>query len=285
MEFRLDLHVHSQASFDGRMTVEEIVAAAWAKNLDGVAICDHDVVYTGPTEVDGMLVIPGVELSTEHGHLLGLFVDRPIVYTTWKETIQAIHQAGGLAVLAHPYEHGDRDISDLLPDLDGLERWNSRANRNYRLANLNALMTSVSNHIPGTGGSDAHVPQEVGNGCTRVELEELTLESLRSALAAGKGKTSGWDSSPIHVARSQYTKLKKTHAPPLRYGKWLAFALKCLWQDRDMAWRKWFGIQRGKWQYKKWKREWAALSQEERDEIQRMADEIDREEGEQDSCP
>ena len=67
MRLTLDLHLHSQASPDGRMTVEEIAAAARARGLHGVAVCDHDVVYTGPTEVDGVLLIPGVEFSTEHG--------------------------------------------------------------------------------------------------------------------------------------------------------------------------------------------------------------------------
>ena len=48
MRLTLDLHLHSQASPDGRMTVEEIAAAARARGLHGVAVCDHDVVYTGP---------------------------------------------------------------------------------------------------------------------------------------------------------------------------------------------------------------------------------------------
>ena len=102
MRLTLDLHLHSQASPDGRMTVEEIAAAARARGLHGVAVCDHDVVYTGPTEVDGVLLIPGVEFSTEHGHLLGLFVRQPMVYTTWEETTQAVRRLGGLTVLAHP---------------------------------------------------------------------------------------------------------------------------------------------------------------------------------------
>ena len=57
MRLTLDLHLHSQASPDGRMTVEEIAAAARARGLHGVAVCDHDVVYTGPTEVDGVLLL------------------------------------------------------------------------------------------------------------------------------------------------------------------------------------------------------------------------------------
>ena len=43
MEWKLDLHTHSAASHDGRMTVEQIVAEARRKGLNGVAITDHNV--------------------------------------------------------------------------------------------------------------------------------------------------------------------------------------------------------------------------------------------------
>lgn len=281
-QLRLDLHVHSQASFDGRMTVEEIVAAARAKGMDGVAICDHDVVYTGPTEVDGMLIIPGVEFSTERGHLLGLFVDRPMVYTTWKETVAAIHQAGGLAVLAHPFERGERDLEALRPDLDGLEAWNSRANRKYPKANDKAFLQALLWGLPYTAGSDAHVRQEVGNGYTTLCVKEATLPAIRAALAAGEGRWHGKESSALHVAQSQYTKLRKTHAPLWRYGKWAAFVLRCLWQDGNLARVKRADRKRGEAEIRKWEREKDLLSQEALEKIRRW---LDDEEGEQDSCP
>lgn len=122
MKLILDLHLHSKASFDGRMGIEEIAALAKARGLDGVAICDHDVVYTGPTEVDGVLILPGVEFSTEYGHLLALFLSREISYTTWEETTEAVHAQGGVTVLAHPFQKS-RPASSLLPlvpHLDGV---------------------------------------------------------------------------------------------------------------------------------------------------------------------
>lgn len=284
MRLRLDLHVHSQASFDGRMTVEEIVAAARAKGLDGVAICDHDVVYTGPTEVDGMLIIPGVEFSTEHGHLLGLFVDRPMVHTTWEETIHAIHRVGGLAVLAHPFQHS-RDESSLRPlvkDLDGMEAWNSRANRKNAKANQRAFYFAAFRGMPYTAGSDAHVRQEVGNGYTAVEVEEVSLPAIREALAAGKGRWHGEESSALYVAQSQYTKLRKTHAPLWHYGRWSAFVLKCLWQDWSLSRAKRAEEKRDDEQRKAWEKE-GLLSEEKEIEVFKRA--IGYEEGDQDSCP
>lgn len=42
MTIRLDLHVHSQRSADGCMSISEIVAQARKRGLQGVAVCDHD---------------------------------------------------------------------------------------------------------------------------------------------------------------------------------------------------------------------------------------------------
>ena len=43
---------------------------------------------------------------------------------------------------------------------------------------------------------------------------------------------SGTRGAALCVARSQYTKLKKTGSGPASYGKWALFALKCAWEDR-----------------------------------------------------
>ena len=74
MELRLDLHIHSERSFDGCMSLSEIAALARERGLNGVAICDHDRVLDEVPEFDDFLVIPATEVSTERGHLLGLFV-------------------------------------------------------------------------------------------------------------------------------------------------------------------------------------------------------------------
>ena len=52
MELRLDLHIHSERSFDGCMSLSEIVALARERGLNGVAICDHDRVLDEVPEFD-----------------------------------------------------------------------------------------------------------------------------------------------------------------------------------------------------------------------------------------
>ena len=88
MELRLDLHIHSERSFDGCMSLSEIVALARERGLNGVAICDHDRVLDEVPEFDDFLVIPATEVSTERGHLLGLFVrSRPFTHRAgWRSS-------------------------------------------------------------------------------------------------------------------------------------------------------------------------------------------------------
>lgn len=241
MKLTLDLHVHSDASFDGRMSVRQIALLAKARGIDGVAICDHDVVYTGPTEVEGVLIIPGAEFSTEHGHLLGLFLTAPIQHTTWKETVQAIHDQGGITVLAHPYQNkrsGSLEpFRPILDDIDAVETWNSRANRKYPHANDNAFIMALMRDKLSTGGSDAHVPQEVGRGFLTVDVEERTLAAVKAQILGGYKPEGGryWGhgkpSSARYVASSQRTKLRKAHAGAGAYAKWGLFSLNCLRQD------------------------------------------------------
>lgn len=241
MKLTLDLHVHSDASFDGRMSVRQIALLAKARGIDGVAICDHDVVYTGPTEVEGVLIIPGAEFSTEHGHLLGLFLTAPIQHTTWKETVQAIHDQGGITVLAHPYQNkrsGSLEpFRPILDDIDAVETWNSRANRKYPHANDNAFILALMRNKLSTGGSDAHVPQEVGRGFLTVDVEERTLAAVKAQILGGYKPEGGryWGhgkpSSARYVASSQRTKLRKAHAGAGAYAKWGLFSLNCLRQD------------------------------------------------------
>ena len=82
MTLRIDLHVHSFFSADGVSRPEDLIAAARAAGLNGFAITDHNtcdavdymishgLMRADGQPVDGMLVIPGIEVTTADGHLL-----------------------------------------------------------------------------------------------------------------------------------------------------------------------------------------------------------------------
>lgn len=237
MEIKLDLHVHSRRSPDGTMSLEEIVSLARARGLDGAAVCDHDLALTGPPRFDDFLLIPGVEVSTQLGHLLGLFVTGPVETRDFLQAVEIIHSQGGLAVLAHPFEHS-RDgarLAHAVPLLDGVEVWNSRADRKIHDANALAASFAQVCRLAPFGGSDAHCPQEVGNGFVTVEAQAFTLEAVKTVLSEGTARAQGRRSRAWYAARSQLTKRRKTGAKPLSYVKWAAFAAKCCAQD--IFWR------------------------------------------------
>ncbi|MBQ7566020.1 MAG: PHP domain-containing protein [Oscillospiraceae bacterium] len=233
MTWKFDLHVHSARSGDGRMTLDEIVAAARVKGLDGVAVCDHDAVLDAVPEYADFLVIPGTEVSTAQGHLLGLFVTEKIAAKSLPDAADAIRAQGGIAVLAHPFERS-RDgarLTPYLPQLDGLEVQNSRADRKIPDANRLAAEFAAAHGLRRFAGSDAHVAQEIGLCVTTVEADALTPTAIREALLRGAVKTEGADGKARYVAMSQLTKRKKQHAGAASYAKWALFAAKCCLQD------------------------------------------------------
>ncbi|MBQ3261714.1 MAG: CehA/McbA family metallohydrolase [Oscillospiraceae bacterium] len=233
MTLTLDLHIHSAASHDGRMTLAEIAERAKAAGLDGVAVCDHDAVLMDAPDDLGVLVIPGAEFSTEHGHLLGLFLTAPIEHRSIEETVAAIHAQGGLAVLAHPFERSrDADrLEPLAPLLDGIEVFNGRADRKIHDANALAQAFAAAHNLRPFAGSDAHLPREIGNGAVTLEAEAATLDAVKAALMTSAVTVRGRRGAALDVARSQLTKLQKRGAGPARYLKWALFACKCAAED------------------------------------------------------
>ena len=232
MKIKLDLHVHSEYSYDGRMTPAEIAELGRAAGLSGAAVCDHDRTAPLP-ETEGFLLIPGTEVSTEQGHLLGLFVTEPVPGGDLARAVGAIRAQGGIAVLAHPFERSsDASRFDAAAGLvDGIEVMNSRAERKNPRANAMAAELAERFSLPVFAGSDAHVPQEVGNSYITVDVGELSLPAVREALVTGEREVCGRRSPALFTARSQLTKLRKKSAGAPAYIKWVLFAGKCLAQD------------------------------------------------------
>ena len=242
MELRLDLHIHSERSFDGCMSLSEIVALARERGLDGVAVCDHDRVLEEVPEYDDFLIVPATEVSTGRGHLLGLFVTCPVETKDFDAAVDAIHAQGALAVVAHPFEHSTdaRRLDDVMDRLDGVEVWNSRADRKNKNANAMARALAQKWNKPVTAGSDAHMPEEVGGGVTVLEADELSIPAVRAALLRGAKRIEGRRGSAMCAARSQRIKRRKTNAGIKSAVKGILFTAKCALQDRFNGEDAWY---------------------------------------------
>ena len=180
-----------------------------------------------------MAFIPGIEVSTDCGHLLGWFVTQPVKARTLPEAAAEIHGQGGIAVLAHPFEHtkSPERLEKAAPYVDGIEVWNSRAERKNRQANAMAREFADTHGLRGFAGSDAHTPHEIGNGVTILQADALTPDALKDALLSGGAGAEGRRSKAVWTAASQLTRRKKMKAPPLSYCKWALFAVKCALED------------------------------------------------------
>ena len=107
---RADIHMHTNAS-DGLPTAKEVLDnVAKRGHLDVMAITDHDVLDASLWAYEQRSkytfdIIPGVEVTARGGHVLGLWVTKPIpIQLSIIETVDAIHEQGGVAILAHPGE-------------------------------------------------------------------------------------------------------------------------------------------------------------------------------------
>ena len=190
MKLLADLHVHSRASIDGRSSLDALIEAAKARGLSAITVSDHDLCTPLPARSD-MLLIPGAEITSSNGHILGLFLEKPIdfdalgPYPVPEKAIEEIHVCGGLAVLAHPFAPVKLTEAEILElPFDAIETANARAMLK-KGANEKARLLAEKAGLPGTGGSDAHCARELG-GCVTEFGCEPTLAAMKRALREGR---------------------------------------------------------------------------------------------------
>lgn len=192
----VDLHVHSEASYDGHEPVDLILEHAADIDLDGVVITDHDEISASLEAAErapeyGLVGIPGVEVSTAHGHLLAIGVERqPAAGRPIGETIDAVQADGGVAVVPHPFQrtrHGVRKRRLKRVDPNAIETFNAWLFTGYR--NRRARTYARRYGYPPVGGSDAHSILTVGRAYTEIDVDapapDVTADDVVAAIREG----------------------------------------------------------------------------------------------------
>lgn len=89
--------------------------------------------------------------------------------------------------MAHPFERSSdaQRLDAYLDRLDGIEVWNGRADRKNPQANAMRARLRSALQSRSRPGSDAHLPEEIGNGVVTLETDALTLPAVRAALLRG----------------------------------------------------------------------------------------------------
>jgi len=190
----VDLHMHTDHSYDCATPVEVLLAEARAKGLGAIAVTEHNEISGALAAAElagkaGVKVIVGEEIKTAaQGEVIGLFIKEKIPRgLTLQETISEIKRQGGLVYVPHPFDrmHSVPDykhLLDVIGDIDVLEIFNPRvAISEY---NEEAVRFAAKYRIIAGAGSDAHVPQ--GLGSVRIRMRDFDgpeqfLESLRDA--------------------------------------------------------------------------------------------------------
>jgi predicted metal-dependent phosphoesterase TrpH len=183
---QIDLHVHSEGSYDGSEPVDLILEHAADIGLDAVVITDHDTIHESLRAAElapeyGLIGIPGVEVSTAHGHLLAIGVEEmPPRRAPYDETVDWIRDHGGVAIVPHPFQrtrHGVRKKN--IPDVDAVEAFNAWLFTGYK--NRRARRFADAYGYPTVAASDAHTLPYVGRAYTEITLEAESREAITAA--------------------------------------------------------------------------------------------------------
>lgn len=194
--FKLGLHQHSSLS-NGKLSPEELATLYRDNGYDAIAITDHWYFYP-EGELAGLPILSGGEYHVgfrDAGegvfHILCLFADRAPVLeregATAQGIIDAIHDAGGLAVLAHPaWSMNTTESVKALSGFDATEIYNT-VSQNTRRADASVLIDHYALNgmcFPLLAADDfhslAHFPRPVS--FVMVESEDLSAPALRAAI-------------------------------------------------------------------------------------------------------
>ena len=196
----VELHCHSELSHDGRDPVDLLVEQAAAVGLDAIAVTDHDAIdasHEAAALADeyGLVGIVGMEVTSAAGHVLALGIEEAVPPgLSYDETLERIHEQGGIAIVPHPFQssrHGvAAHISDSqLASADAIEVYNSRLLTGR--SNRQAERFATAHDVPKTAGSDAHISEMVGQAVTEVGANERNVEAILDAIREGRTSVVG----------------------------------------------------------------------------------------------
>ncbi len=206
MTVLIDLHAHtSPRSNCSRTTLEELVETARSRGLDALCVTEHDVRWPDEELADasGMLgfpLIPGVELTTDVGHVLAFGPLRKPLWMGYKlaELVEECAHSDTALVLPHPLRRfaGERAIKGgrtpptaaqivALPQWEMVHAIEAASTQTTRLEHSLTAAALAELPRPAVGASDAHGPGLAGTFATEIDRVVHTAEELAREIRAG----------------------------------------------------------------------------------------------------
>lgn len=209
---KADLHIHTKYSLDCNTSLEQIISRCEEIGINCIAIADHGTVE-GALKIQDIAPFPVIvaeEILTHHGEIMGMFLKEGISSgLSVEETISSIRAQGGLVCIPHPFSvfRGsaiDTNIlEEMVEQIDIIEVFNARSL--LRRSSAKAQIFAQKYGIPGSAGSDAHTPCEIGNGY--VEMPQFNgKDDFLDALA--EGRVFGHRTNPLVHINSVWARLK-----------------------------------------------------------------------------
>lgn len=171
--WKMELHIHTSSSNDSLLTMIPLFLMCKLKNIDCIAITDHNVIANAKTfapffQKHGIRVVVGEEIMTTKGEIIGLFLEKQIPpKLSPEQTVQAIIEQGGIVYVPHPFETSrartvlkTAELNELHEKIALMECHNGR-NREISFSEQQNFLCEQLN-IPKVIGSDAHTFFEIG---------------------------------------------------------------------------------------------------------------------------
>jgi hypothetical protein len=225
---KLDLHNHTRVSYDSTLSTKLLMRCAYKKGIKFVAITDHESVknierakyFAKPNQ----FVIPGFEIKTNYGDIIGLFLDEIPRSFNFHDVIDFIEDNAGISIIPHPYRHTIK-----LPDeyvkaynrVDMIEIFNGRTDI---VKNMKALELARTLNKFYSAGSDAHTYLDIGISYLTTNQHLVTENDIRKYLLS-RGKTGKYREnmllSNLYTDFIKYTNKKQYHRYPVIIHKML----------------------------------------------------------------
>jgi hypothetical protein len=196
-----DFHSHTVHS-DGGLEIDELAVLAASRGLDVLAITDHNTVSHHPHLAAagahaGVLLLPGQEVTTDHGHAncFGAlpWIDFREPPDMWRATTEA---HGGLMAVNHPWAGDCAWRLPLTGRADLVEMWHSTWDLQHPVPLTEWAAFAA---IP-IGGSDFH-RREGGvvpaRPTTWVECEDVSIEGVLDGLRHRRTAISARRDGPV----------------------------------------------------------------------------------------
>lgn len=196
---RIGLHCHSKYSADNHLEPEAVIEQTIKMNLEGVCFTEHDsMMPSWPLEKTripaGFHIFRGVEISTDHGHLLvyGLKDDSWNIWSSHNDlntfqVMENVHRLGGICVPAHPFRGCD-SFGEHVFNMDGFDAIETHNGFNLGDMNEKAVQAARLRNLPSIGGSDCHKKDQVGRAFTEFKNSVHTIQELIEEIKKGNCK-------------------------------------------------------------------------------------------------